>query len=396
MNEPHVPITSPLEVSGHSSIKNSQAGSYLISHTQQQQPNAGVLDFSSIDIHSNMFSGQIGSATTEAQGSDYFDTYTISKQPQQQSQLAGIEGMSLQGTGTLFASSAQSHHLSNIGSAVSHPSMAPATTSAALVMTHIPSSGVNSNGILGHGNAMFGQNLRLTSPPPMPSLLLQSQMQHMPRAGFDIEMGIPSANSHGGALSSSLGNVAIAMAHGSSDSDMVQTKLVHLSHVANNISYASHEALMQAKQAAAEAMALNSQIKSTEPHISGSLLKKPIHQSLLRMERQPELSDKAVHNYFCYIHQQCPIIHKPSFLRQINDGSINHFVWLSMRALAARTLLHSHTLTNEEVLIEEEYFARKAQTALSVELKKPSVDTVQGLALLSLYIYGTPQWEEAS
>ncbi|KAI9475162.1 hypothetical protein LPJ78_000344 [Coemansia sp. RSA 989] len=390
MNEPQVPITSSLEVSSHSSIGNSQADSYLIS---QQQPNAGVLDFSSIDMRSNAFSGQIGSATTEAQGSDYFDIYTSSNQHQ----LASIEGMSLQGSGTLFASGAQDH-LGGIGPAASHPpmtmAMTMATTSAALVMTHMPSGGVNSS-ILGHGNAMFGQNLCFTSPPPMPSLLQQAQMQQAARSGLDVEMGVPRASS-GGALSSSLGNVAIAMAHGSSDSDMVQTKLVHLSHVANNISYASYEALMQAKQAAAEAMAANSQTKSTEPHISGSLLKMPIHQSLLRMERQPELSDKAVHNYFCFIHQQCPIIHKPSFLRQISDGSVNHFVWLSMRALASRTLLHSHTLTNEEVLIEEEYFARKAQTALSVELKKPSVDTVQGLALLSLYIYGTPQWEEAS
>ncbi|KAJ2814416.1 hypothetical protein IWW50_007134, partial [Coemansia erecta] len=149
-------------------------------------------------------------------------------------------------------------------------------------------------------------------------------------------------------------------------------------------------------EAAAEAAATNSRANDAKPPLVEPTLAAPIHESLLRIERRAELSGKAVHNYFCYFHQQCPIIHKPTFLQHISDGSVNRFVWLSMRALASRTLLHTNTLSAEEVLIEEEYFATKAQAALSDELKKPSVEVVQGLALLSLYIFGTPRWQEAS
>ncbi|KAJ1938162.1 hypothetical protein GGF37_004917, partial [Kickxella alabastrina] len=141
--------------------------------------------------------------------------------------------------------------------------------------------------------------------------------------------------------------------------------LDHLSYVTKSISYASQEALEHAREAAAEAVA------SID-------------------------SNQAVHNYFSYIHPQCPIIHKPTFLRQISDGSINHFVWFALRALAARTLLHTHVLSESEVLIEEEYFASKAHMTLSSALNRPSAEVVQGLALLSLYIFGTPRWQEAS
>ncbi|KAJ2338621.1 hypothetical protein GGF43_006836, partial [Coemansia sp. RSA 2618] len=174
------------------------------------------------------------------------------------------------------------------------------------------------------------------------------------------------------------------------------TTLDHLSNVATHISSASHDALVHAKEAAAEAAATNSRANDAKPPLVEPTLAAPIHESLLRIERRAELSGKAVHNYFCYFHQQCPIIHKPTFLQHISDGSVNRFVWLSMRALASRTLLHTNTLSAEEVLIEEEYFATKAQAALSDELKKPSVEVVQGLALLSLYIFGTPRWQEAS
>ncbi|KAI7834267.1 fungal-specific transcription factor domain-containing protein [Kickxella alabastrina] len=216
------------------------------------------------------------------------------------------------------------------------------------------------------------------------------------------------------ALSFTLGNVAIAMTKHDSDSASVQSSLDHLSYVTKSISYASQEALEHAREAAAEAVAsidsnqgdISADSNSNRNGINGSngsnsisdgtLNGSFIHETLLRIERCVELADKAVHNYFSYIHPQCPIIHKPTFLRQISDGSINHFVWFALRALAARTLLHTHVLSESEVLIEEEYFASKAHMTLSSALNRPSAEVVQGLALLSLYIFGTPRWQEAS
>ncbi|KAJ1774884.1 hypothetical protein LPJ77_004309 [Coemansia sp. RSA 2523] len=327
--------------------------------------------------------------------------------------------MNLQGTGTFYASGAQS--LGCIGGFCSSASQSSivqhlGATSAAGVPIFIDvarqaivspaalpvtrASGINGSGLPGRScSTVLNQFAPLTAPSPMPPLL-QTRAHTVTRANPDLSTVVSHAPrtiiSSGSALSLSLGNVAIAMARSDVDSASVQTTLDHLSHVANNISSASYDALMQAKEAAAEAVVTNNQADTSKPQLVEPLLNAPIHESLLRIERRSELSGKAIHNYFCYLHQQCPIIHKPTFLQQIDDGSVNRFVWLSVRALASRTLLHTNTLSAKEVLIEEEYFANKAQSALSDELKKPSVDVVQGLALLSLYIFGTPRWQEAS
>ncbi|KAJ1965695.1 hypothetical protein GGI12_000594 [Dipsacomyces acuminosporus] len=255
---------------------------------------------------------------------------------------------------------------------------------------------------LGINGAGIQQFLPFTAPPPVPPLLQPQTPTNAALANISAEAStVSSRRPHAlekDALSFTLGNVAIAMAKKDVDSEFVQSTLDHLSYVTKNISSASQEALEQAKEAAAEAVATidagaaadRSQDEVKKPACT------PIHESLLRMERRVELAEKAVHNYFCFIHHQCPIIHKPSFLRQIREGTISHFVWFSLRALAARTLLHSQALSEAEVLIEEEYFATKAHVALSTELSKPSVEVVQGLALLSLYVFGTPRWQEAS
>ncbi|KAJ2680790.1 hypothetical protein GGI25_000425, partial [Coemansia spiralis] len=240
--------------------------------------------------------------------------------------------------------------------------------------------------------------LPFTAPPPMPPVL-QQHIQELPpfyAAMHTVSPRRPDAAEQD-ALSFTLGNVAMAIAKKDTDSNCIQSTLDHLLYVTKDISNASQEAFEHAQEVAAEAMAtIDSAIHADEWSRHDEVLNAPIHETLLRMERRPEISSKAVHNYFCYIHHQCPIIHKPSFLRQMGDGTVNHFVWFALRAFSARTLLHSHSLSKDEVLIEEEYFATKAQMKLATELNKPDVEAVQGLALLSLYIFGTPRWQEAS
>ncbi|KAJ2905385.1 hypothetical protein GGI21_004172, partial [Coemansia aciculifera] len=185
------------------------------------------------------------------------------------------------------------------------------------------------------------------------------------------------------ALSFSLDNVAMAMAQPDADADTVQSSLDHLLYVTKTISSSGYEVPFHHVKEEVPAA-------KTE-HDSGR-----IHDTLLQLERRPELAGRALHGYFSYIHHQCPIIHRPTFLRLVADGTVNHFVWFALRALAARTLLHSRVVSDVEVVAEEEYFAGKAHEALSSELSRPRIEVVQGLALLSLYIFGTARWQEAS
>ncbi|KAJ2853951.1 hypothetical protein GGI22_004672, partial [Coemansia erecta] len=95
-----------------------------------------------------------------------------------------------------------------------------------------------------------------------------------------------------------------------------------LSYLTANISNASQQAFEHAKEVAAEALATTDSAVQTDNCLyDHDVATAPISESLLRMERRPDLSSKSVHNYFSYIHHQCPVIHKPTFLRQMDDGT---------------------------------------------------------------------------
>ncbi|KAJ2725356.1 hypothetical protein GGI07_001364 [Coemansia sp. Benny D115] len=386
-------------------------GSYTYTQQQQQQQHpmsaSSLFDLSTVNNSQQpLFSGHIGSATTDANGipnigqpgtsstpgveTDYQGVRLVTSNQQQAPPSSGFPG-----EGLLFTEFVQ--HFMPLTVPPPVPPLLQQyqseSQSGGQGQGHNPSQqlGINSS-----RNPPFHNSSRVlnqTQPHSQPQS--QPHLQTQPQPDIIDTARLPHATEKD-ALSSTLGNVAIAMTKHDVDSASVQTTLDHLSYVTKTISYASHDAFTQAKEAAAEAVAsiisthVDSRAECDESRDGF------IHESLLRMERRAELAGKAVHNYFCYIHPQCPIIHKPTFLRQAADGSVNHFVWLSLRALSARTLLHSHTLTESEVLIEEEYFATKAQMTLSAALSRPSVEIVQGLALLSLYIFGTPRWQEAS
>ncbi|KAJ1773292.1 hypothetical protein IW140_000421 [Coemansia sp. RSA 1813] len=238
-----------------------------------------------------------------------------------------------------------------------------------------------------------------TIPPPVPYVLQQQTQEPAPHPQpiSSILYQRKRDGTEQDLLSSTLGNVAMAIAKRDANSDNLQKTMDHLLYVTTNISNASQQAFENAKEVAAEALATTDSSMQTDSwSFDNDIITAPISESLLRIERRPDLSSKSVHNYFSYIHHQCPIIHKPTFLRQMDDGTVNRFVWFSLRALTARTLLHSHTLSKDDVLVEEAYFAAMARKQLATELDKPNMDVLQGLVLFTLYILGTPRWEEAS
>ncbi|KAJ2220348.1 hypothetical protein IWW45_009123, partial [Coemansia sp. RSA 485] len=321
--------------------------------------------------HQALFTGGIGSAATDTHGDDYFGTFHT---PARVDNI-GMNSIAMSLPPTMAAPpllSAQPIHMDSalgLGTA-NDAGQAPLSTPSAL-----------------HGNGLvftdFVQHfMPLTEPPPLPPVL-----QHFQTGSAGGQPHVQTATpplqaSASDALSKTLGNVAIAMTTHNVDSARVQTTLDHLSHVTKAVA----------------------PTPGAQPHAQPEDGAGPgdgagdaaIHASLLRLERRPGLAARAVHNYFSFIHPQAPIIHRPTFLRQVADGSVSRAVWLALRALAARTLLHSNVLAEADVAAEEEHFAAQARAELANGLRRPSVDVVQGLALLSLYLLGTPRWQEAS
>ncbi|KAJ2008502.1 hypothetical protein GGI04_001113 [Coemansia thaxteri] len=295
-----------------------------------------ILDMGAINAPQGLFSGYVGSAATEVHGSDYFGTFPASARSAVDD-AGAIHNIAfpLASTGVHQLTSEQGAQLADFSGLELTP--------------------------LGQPTGNYGSARR-------------------------------PGTTESDALSLSLDNVAMAMTQPNADASSVQSSLDHLFYVTKNIAGFGHDASAPAS--------VTVKSEGEPPPLPAKAVAEfecgRIHESLLLLERRRELAGRALHAYFSYIHHQCPIIHRPTFLRMVSDGTVNHFVWFALRALAARTLLHARVVSEFEVVAEEDYFAGKAREALSSELTKPSIEVVQGLALLSLYIFGTARWQEAS
>ncbi|KAJ2876794.1 hypothetical protein GGH93_000492 [Coemansia aciculifera] len=312
-----------------------QGTQYTFAQASEQTAlnSARLIDLSSINQQAGLFSGYLGSATTNAPSSDYFGAFPASAR-------SGVDDVDIH----------------NISFPLNSAGIQPLTSNHG---THL----ADFNGLGLASDQAIGSNIGTRRPHATES----------------------------DALSFSLDNVAMAMAQPDADANTVQSSLDHLLYVTKSITTSGYEAPAFRTKDEAPAKA------PSRPEVAGTEYDNGrIHDTLIQLERRRELAGRALHGYFSYIHHQCPIIHRPTFLRLVADGTVNHFVWFALRALAARTLLHAHIASSTEVVAEEEYFAGKAHVALSSELSRPSIEVVQGLALLSLYIFGTARWQEAS
>ncbi|KAJ1815765.1 hypothetical protein LPJ75_002260, partial [Coemansia sp. RSA 2598] len=385
----------------------------LASATSRATPSLSSLS----DAQRLLFSGGIGSAATETHSDDYFGTLHTSmatENRQSHARYPACDDINVQNIGfslppTMGAPPLLSvqpiHMTSALG--LGHPSDHDPGQARLATPNGLSNSGLLFTDFVQHF-------MPLTEPPPLPPVLQQFQercsngdggsasgvasypgsLHHMQTATPPLQVSASDA------LSKTLGNVAIAMTTHDVDSARVQITLDHLSHVTKTIGTSSSSSASANSNVSAGNARAEQQIKvttdsftSAEDSDNDSTV---VHQSLLPLERRPGLAARSVHNYFCYIHPQSPIIHRPTFLRQVGDGSVSRLVWFALRALSARTLLHSRVLTESEVAAEEEHFSAKARAVLTEDLQQPSVEVVQGLTLLSLYMVGTPRWQEAS
>ncbi|KAJ2340262.1 hypothetical protein GGF43_006454, partial [Coemansia sp. RSA 2618] len=104
--------------------------------------------------------------------------------------------------------------------------------------------------------------------------------------------------------------------------------------------------------------------------------------------------DTGVQAYFTYVQPWFPILHRPTFERQINDGSVDVLLYFAVQAIAAR-FSESAKKTRKPYRRGQRY-ARRARELLPAALKSAQLSTLQAITLLALYMSVSGQWQEGA
>ncbi|KAJ2830589.1 hypothetical protein IWW50_000183 [Coemansia erecta] len=127
------------------------------------------------------------------------------------------------------------------------------------------------------------------------------------------------------------------------------------------------------------------------------------HQSTTDDSKRPRSStqssvqpivDAGVQAYFTYVQPWFPILHRPTFERQINDGSVDVLLYCAVQAIAAR-FCESAKKTRKPYRRGQRY-ARRARELLPSALKSAQLSTLQAITLLALYMSVSGQWQEGA
>ncbi|KAJ2750703.1 hypothetical protein GGI19_004947 [Coemansia pectinata] len=100
--------------------------------------------------------------------------------------------------------------------------------------------------------------------------------------------------------------------------------------------------------------------------------------------------DEGVRQYFVYVHPWMPILHRPTFERQITDGTVDPLLYYCVQAIAAR---FTDSNNSRKPYKRGQRFARAARRLLPQSLKSASLSTLQAVTLLALYMSVSGQWQ---
>ncbi|KAJ1679907.1 hypothetical protein EV182_001081, partial [Spiromyces aspiralis] len=122
-------------------------------------------------------------------------------------------------------------------------------------------------------------------------------------------------------------------------------------------------------------------------------------------------AETAIHNYFTYFHPQQPILHRPTFEKQVRDGTVDLLLWHCVQAIAARYSVYRvatpeappQSDSHGRGKVEKGYirscpFERgKDHAAVAIAMlasasRKPTIETIQSFYLLSLHQFGCGNW----
>ncbi|KAJ1912918.1 hypothetical protein H4219_005417 [Mycoemilia scoparia] len=128
-----------------------------------------------------------------------------------------------------------------------------------------------------------------------------------------------------------------------------------------------------------------------------------VHPRLIIHPDTVSAAMQSVTKYFSQVHPHYPTIHKATFMHQLANGTLNQFVWFSLRACMAHDTssafgptVSSDTSSRQHITIGSEFFIGLASECLQAELSSPGICTIQGLILLSLSTFKDQKFQKSS
>ncbi|KAJ2558326.1 hypothetical protein EV175_000840 [Coemansia sp. RSA 1933] len=150
------------------------------------------------------------------------------------------------------------------------------------------------------------------------------------------------------------------------------------------------------KQSVRERSASSTALDSTMP---------PIRQTV----------DEGVRLYFVYVHPWLPILHRPTFERQITEGRVDPILYYAVQAVAARfkdrdtaaalstaaRSAGSRSNQQSQPSVRKPYkrgqrYARAARALLPESLRDARLSTLQAITIMALYMSVSGHWQEGA
>ncbi|KAJ2474452.1 hypothetical protein GGI02_000074 [Coemansia sp. RSA 2322] len=111
--------------------------------------------------------------------------------------------------------------------------------------------------------------------------------------------------------------------------------------------------------------------------------------------------DEGIRQYFAYVHPWLPMLHRPTFERQVVEGRVDPLLYYAVQAIAARFTNPSTQRESAKGRKKKPYkrgrrFARAARALLPQALKGASLTTLQAITLLAQYASVSGEWQEGA
>ncbi|KAJ2716752.1 hypothetical protein H4R19_000460 [Coemansia spiralis] len=111
--------------------------------------------------------------------------------------------------------------------------------------------------------------------------------------------------------------------------------------------------------------------------------------------------DEGIRAYFVYVQPWFPILHRPTFERQVVDGCVDRMLYYAVQAIAARFRGNSSSDTAPKKGAKRPYkrgqrYARAAQALLSDALRDAQLSSLQAITILALYMSVSGHWQEGA
>ncbi|KAJ2864249.1 hypothetical protein GGI22_001766, partial [Coemansia erecta] len=128
--------------------------------------------------------------------------------------------------------------------------------------------------------------------------------------------------------------------------------------------------------------------------------------------------DEGVQMYFIYVHPWLPILHRPTFERQITDGRVDPILYYAVQAVAARFKDRDNTSAfanasgggksaqqaksnQQPSSVRKPYkrgqrYARAARALLPESLRNARLSTLQAITIMALYMSVSGHWQEGA